>query len=77
MIKPKFAINKISFKIKTENNGIKDISRNNNNLNIYSLFTENSSEIISNRLSTKINKYKKLDLSYSWKKPPEKENNHN
>ena len=69
MAKPKFAINKITFNnIKTENSEINDISRNNNNLISNSLCTENSSEINSNRLPSKKKKYKKLNLSYKFKK---------
>ena len=72
LAKPKFAFNKIIFsKIKTENNRIDDNSRNNNILNNNSLFTEiNLSEINSNKSPRKKNKFKKLDLSYNWKKVP-------
>ena len=69
LAKPQFALNKITFgNIKTENNDSKDISRNNNNLNNYSLSIENLSEINSYKLPTKIKKYTKLNLSYNWSK---------
>ena len=69
LAKPKFAINKIIFSnIITESSEIKDISRNSNNLYSNNLCTENSSEINSNKLPTKKKKYKKLDLSYNFKK---------
>ena len=71
LAKPKFAINKIIFSnIITESSEIKDISRNSNNLYSNNLCTENSSEINSNKLPTKKKKYKKLDLSYNFKKVP-------
>ena len=77
--KPKFAINKILFgNIKTENNRFEDISRNNNNLNNNSLFIDNNvSEINSVRSPKKEKKFKKLDLSFNWKKVQGKNINNN